>query len=109
MDQEWLLPGLNIPLHRRVNAAFRPLGLPEPKLRVETDFGSTSLLHLLRGTTMLCIAGTEALDMLTGLRPLNLDLGELDLRRNIGVIFHTEAYLSALAQRTIELLQEGVS
>jgi DNA-binding transcriptional LysR family regulator len=109
VDQEWLLPGPSIPLRQRVNAAFRQQGLTEPKLRVETDFASTSLLHLLRDTTMLCIAGTEALDMLTGLRPLNLDLGELDLRRSIGVIFRREAYLSALAQRMIELLQERVS
>jgi len=109
VDQEWLLPGPGIPLRQRVNAAFRQQGLAEPKLRVETDFGSTSLLHLLRDTTMLCIAGTEALDMLTGLRPLNIDLGELDLRRSIGVIFRREAYLSALAQRMIELLQERVS
>ncbi|MGF6298429.1 integrase [Paraburkholderia sp. WC7.3g] len=57
---------------------------------------------------MLCIAGTESLDMLTGLRALNLDPGELDLRRYVGVIFRTEAYLSPLAQRTIELLQERI-
>jgi len=106
VEQEWLLPGPSIPLRRQVDAAFRQQGLAEPKLRVETDFGSTSLLHLLRGTMMLCIAGTESFDMLAGLRALNLDSGELDLRRHIGVIFRTEAYLSPLAQRVIELLQE---
>ncbi|MGF6632907.1 hypothetical protein OKW39_000058 [Paraburkholderia sp. MM6662-R1] len=76
---------------------------------METDFGSTSLLHLLRGTTMLCIAGTESFESLEGLRALNLDMNELDLRRRIGVVFRTGAYLSPLAQRMVALLQERSS
>jgi DNA-binding transcriptional LysR family regulator len=105
-DQEWLLPGPTIPLRQQVDAAFARQGLDAPKLRVETDFGSTSLLHLLRGTAMLCVAGTESFDALEGLRALNLDLSELDLRRHIGVVFRKEAYLSPLAQRAMALLQE---
>lgn len=105
-DQEWLLPGPTIPLRQQVDAAFARLGLDVPRLRVETDFGSTSLLHLLRGTAMLCVAGTESLDALEGLRALNVDTNELDLRRHIGVIFRKDAYLSPLAQRMIALLQE---
>jgi DNA-binding transcriptional LysR family regulator len=108
-DQEWLLPGPTIPLRQQVDAAFARQGLDLPKLRVETDFGSTSLLHLLRGTAMLCVAGTESFDALEGLRALNLDLSELDLRRHIGVVFRKEAYLSPLAQRAMALLQEWTS
>jgi hypothetical protein len=89
-----------------VDTAFIRQGLAAPKLRVETDFGSTSLLHLLRGTTMLCVAGTESFDALEGLRALNLDTNELDLRRHIGVVFRKGAYLSPLAQRAMTLLQE---
>ncbi|WP_027802906.1 LysR family transcriptional regulator [Paraburkholderia dilworthii] len=105
-DQEWLLPGPNILLRQQVDAAFERQCLGLPKLRVETDFGSTSLLHLLRGTTMLCIAGTESFESLEGLRALNLDTDELDLRRRVGVTFRTGAYLSPLAQRAVSLLQE---
>ncbi|SIO68400.1 transcriptional regulator, LysR family [Burkholderia sp. GAS332] len=108
-DQEWLLPGPTIPLRQQVDAAFARQGLDAPKLRVETDFGSTSLLHLLRGTAMLCVAGTESFDALEGLRALNLDPSELDLRRHIGVVFRKEAYLSPLAQRAMALLQEWTS
>ncbi|NPT55154.1 LysR family transcriptional regulator [Paraburkholderia elongata] len=108
-DQEWLLPGPTIPVRQQVDAAFARLGLDLPKLRVETDFGSTSLLHLLRGTAMLCVAGTESFDALEGLRALNLDTNELDLRRHIGVVFRKEAYLSPLAQRAMALLQERTS
>ncbi|MFM0401711.1 LysR family transcriptional regulator [Paraburkholderia aspalathi] len=105
-DQEWLLPGPTIPLRQQVDAAFARQGLDLPKLRVETDFGSTSLLHLLRGTAMLCVAGTESFDTLEGLRALNLDTSELDLRRHIGVVFRKETYHSPLAQRAMALLQE---
>ena len=108
-DQDWLLPGPTIPLRQQVDAAFARQGLDLPKLRVETDFGSTSLLHLLRGTAMLCVAGTESFDALEGLRALNLDTNELDLRRHIGVVFRKEAYLSPLAQRAMALLQEWTS
>lgn len=104
-DQEWLLPGPTIPLRQQVDAAFARQGLDLPKLRVETDFGSSSLLHLLRGTAMLCVAGTESFDALEGLRALNLDTNELDLRRHIGVVVRREAYLSPLAQRAMTLLQ----
>ena len=105
-DQEWLLPGPAIPIRQQVDAAFKKQGLAAPILRVETDFGSSSLLHLLHGTKMLCIAGTESFEMLEGLRALNLDTQELDLRRHVGVIFRTEANLSPLAQRIVALLQE---
>ena len=105
-EQEWLLPGPTIVVRQQVDAAFIRQGLAAPKLRVETDFGSTSLLHLLRGTAMLCVAGTESFDALEGLRALNLDTNELDLRRHIGVVFRKEAYLSPLAQRAMALLQE---
>ncbi|MFM0731772.1 LysR family transcriptional regulator [Paraburkholderia sediminicola] len=106
VDQEWLLPGPTIVVRQQVDAAFVRQGLSAPKLRVETDFGSTSLLHLLRGTTMLCVAGTESFDALEGLRALNLDTNELDLRRHIGVVFRKGAYLSPLAQRAMALLKE---
>lgn len=108
-DQEWLLPGPTTPVRQQVDAAFGKLGLDLPKLRVEADFGSTSLLHLLRGTAMLCVAGTESFDALEGLRALNLDAGELDLRRHIGVVFRKDAYLSPLAQRAMALLREWTS
>ena len=58
---------------------------------------------------MLCVAGTESFDALEGLRALNLDTNELDLRRHIGVVFRKEAYLSPLAQRAMALLQEWTS
>ncbi|WP_323123538.1 LysR family transcriptional regulator [Burkholderia alba] len=107
-DQEWLLPEATVPVRRQIDDAFRARGLAGPRLRVETDFGSPSLLHLLRGTPLLCVGGTEALDQLNGLRALDLQAGELELRRHIGAMHRTGAYMSPLAQRIIALLQEKV-
>ncbi|MGA9911144.1 MAG: LysR family transcriptional regulator [Paraburkholderia sp.] len=104
--QEWLLPRPTIPVRQQLDAAFARQDLAVPKLRVEIDFGCRSLLHLLRGTAMLCVAGTESFNSLGGMRKLNLDTNELDLRRQVGVIYRTDAYLSPLAQRAMALLQE---
>lgn len=107
-DQEWLLPDTTIPVRRQIDDAFRARGLPGPRLRVETDFGSTSLLHLLRGTPLLCVGGTEALDQLDGLRVLDLRADELELRRRIAAMHRAGAYVPPLAQRMITLLQARV-
>ncbi|MCP3727512.1 LysR family transcriptional regulator [Paraburkholderia sp. CNPSo 3272] len=104
--EDWLLPSSHIPVRQQVDEAFRQRGLAGPKLRVETDFGSTSLLHLLRGTTMLCVAGTESMGALRGLRALRLGPEQLDLRRNVGITYRAGAYVSPLAQRLVTLLQE---
>lgn len=105
-NEDWLLPAPHIRVRQQVDEAFRQHHLAGPKLRVETDFGSTSLLHLLRGTTMLCVAGTEAMGALQGLRALRLGPEELDLRRHVGVTYRAGAYLSPLAQRLITVLRE---
>jgi DNA-binding transcriptional LysR family regulator len=104
-DQEWLLPETTLPVRRQIDAAFRARGLSGPRLRVETDFGSTSLLLLLRGTPLLCVSGAEALDQLEGLRALDVRPGELELRRRIAAMHRVGAYLPPLAQRLIALLQ----
>ncbi|WGS47861.1 LysR family transcriptional regulator (plasmid) [Burkholderia sp. JSH-S8] len=107
-EQEWLLPETTIPVRRQIDDAFRARKLAGPRLRIETDFGSTALIQLLRGTHLLCVGGTEALDMLANVRALDLRPGELELRRRIGAIHRTDAYESPLAQRMIALLQEHV-
>ncbi|VWC96849.1 LysR family transcriptional regulator [Burkholderia lata] len=107
-DQEWLLPEATIPVRHRIDDAFRARGLPTPRLRIETDFGNTSLLQLLRGTPLLCVGGTDALDQVSGLRALDLRAGELELDRRIGAMHRAGAYVPPLAQRMIALLRESV-
>ncbi|MDF3833814.1 LysR family transcriptional regulator [Cupriavidus basilensis] len=104
--QEWLLPGAHILLRQQLDAAFRKQGLVAPAPRIETDFGSFSLFHLMRGTQMLSISGANTKAMPAGLRALNIGLDQLDLRRRVGVISRAGAYLSPLAQRMTALLRE---
>ncbi|WP_107311460.1 LysR family transcriptional regulator [Burkholderia metallica] len=108
-DQEWLLPEATIPVRQRIDDAFRARGLPAPRLRVETDFGNTSLLQLLRGTPLLCIGGADALDQVSGLRALDLRAGELKLDRRIGAMHRAGAYVPPLAQRMIALLRDSAA
>ncbi|MDN7545976.1 LysR family transcriptional regulator [Burkholderia cenocepacia] len=108
-DQEWLLPETTIPVRHRIDDAFRARGLPAPRLRVETDFGNTSLLQLLRGTSLLCVGGADALAQVTGLRTLDLRAGELELDRRIGAMHRAGAYVPPLAQRMIALLRESAA
>ncbi|WP_420998287.1 LysR family transcriptional regulator [Cupriavidus sp. 30B13] len=104
--EEWLLPEPHIVLRQQVDAAFRARGLAGPNLRIETDFGSASLFHLMRGTRMLSISGEEPEAMKNGLLALDVGVEELDLRRRVGVITRAGAYLSPLAQRMSVLLEE---
>ncbi|MGO4329970.1 LysR family transcriptional regulator [Cupriavidus sp. 2TAF22] len=104
--EEWLLPEPHIVLRQLVDAAFRERGLAGPNLRIETDFGSASLFHLMRGTRMLSISGGGDEAMLNGLHALDVGVEELDLRRRVGVITRAGAYVSPLAQRMSALLAE---
>jgi DNA-binding transcriptional LysR family regulator len=105
VDEDWLLPGPHIVLRQQVEAAFRQQGLPAPNLRIETDFGSASLFHLVHGTRILSIASAAATNVATGLRPLDLGTDQLDLRRRVGVISRAGAYLSPLAQRMVGIFE----
>ncbi|CAG2142316.1 HTH-type transcriptional regulator CynR [Cupriavidus yeoncheonensis] len=103
VGQQWLLPSAHLPIRQQIDAAFADLGLPRPILRVETDFGNTSLFELVRGTEMLSIAGSTGDS--AGLRPIALQTDALDLGRCVGVMSRAGAYLSPLAQRMIDILE----
>ncbi|EKZ99076.1 LysR family transcriptional regulator [Cupriavidus metallidurans] len=104
-DQQWLLPSAHVLIRQQIDAAFTELGLPAPILRVETDFGSTALFDLVRGTEMLCIAGSTSNGAQAGLRPIALRPDALDLGRRVGVMSRAGAYLSPLALRMIGIFE----
>lgn len=104
-DQQWLLPSSHVLIRQQIDAAFTELGLSAPILRVETDFGSTALFDLVRGTEMLCIAGSTSNGAQAGLRPIALRPDALDLGRRVGVMSRAGAYLSPLALRMIGIFE----
>lgn len=105
VGQQWLLPTTHVLIRQQIDTAFASIGLPAPMLRVETDFGSATLFDLVRGTDMLCIAGSTTNSKRMGLRPIALRADALDLGRRVGVITRAGAYLSPLAQRMIDILE----
>ncbi|WP_207388852.1 LysR substrate-binding domain-containing protein [Stutzerimonas kirkiae] len=104
---QWLLPGPRFSIRQYVERAFRLQGLPLPQARVEVDFGTPTLFQLIAGTRILCIATEETLQsrMLEGMRVLDLAPGQLNLRREVGLIVRSGAYLSPVAERMIEILR----
>jgi DNA-binding transcriptional LysR family regulator len=49
-DQQWLLPSSHVLIRQQIDAALHGTGLARADPARETDFGSTSLFDLVRGT-----------------------------------------------------------
>lgn len=107
--QEWVLPAPHILLRQQIDSAFLAQGLPAPTVRVDLDFSRVSVFQLIKGTNMLGLISMDLGDKAKGLRPLHVAAHELDLRRRIGVMHRSGAYLSPLAHRLMELFREQVA
>ncbi|MFM0161192.1 MULTISPECIES: LysR family transcriptional regulator [Paraburkholderia] len=106
VGHDWLLPGSHVAVRQQVEAAFRNQGLPQPILRIETDFSSPSFVQLVRGTQLLSVASAAPKWAAMGIRPIRLDAQELDLQRRIAIMSRAGAYLSPLAQRMIAIVEQ---
>lgn len=102
----WVLPNPDIAVRQWVDARFIEHGLPPLDVVVEVNTSSVALGRLLRTTDYLTIATESSLHRpdRRGLRPL--PLREAVWPRRVGVTTRKGAYLSPLAQRFIELLQQ---
>ncbi|QGZ65571.1 LysR family transcriptional regulator [Paraburkholderia acidisoli] len=105
LGQEWLLPGSNAAIRQLVSSAFKRQGLPEPSIRVQTDFAIPALLELVRGSQMLCIAGHDPENPQRGVIHLPLADTELDLKREVCAIHRSGGFVSPLATRLIDILR----
>lgn len=107
VEHEWMLPAPSLRVRRHIDQAFAAKGLPMPVVRVESDFAAPSVFQLLRGSLLISGAGADRLSGLQGVRALPLAPGELDLVRLIGALYRTNAYLSPICERLLELLRAG--
>lgn len=105
-QEEWVRPPERILLRQQIEGAFHAQGLPSPRLRVEIDSNRNAMLGLVHGSRCLSVCGQDTLEQLGWLRPLDIPAGKLDLRRRIGVLHRTGAYLTPVVCRLIEILEE---
>ncbi len=101
--EEWILPPPNSQLHGEVLQAFRAQRLDAPRVRITIDFGRPPIPQLVRGTRLLC-PGRAADDPASPLMPLSLPEEQLNLRRKVGILTRSGAYIPPLVQRLAELL-----
>ncbi len=105
-QEEWVLPPKGILLRQQLEEALREQGLPPPKLRVETDSNRPAMLDLLRGSRWLSFCRKNTLAQSGHLRALDIVDGGLHLRRSIGILYRSGAYLAPVVHRLIEILKE---
>lgn len=105
-QEEWVLPPKGILLRQQIEEAFRERDLPPPRLRVETDSNRLTMLDLLRGSRWLSLCGKNTLSQLGHIRALDIADSGLDLRRRIGILYRSGAYLAPVVCRLIEILKE---
>ncbi|AQV94444.1 LysR family transcriptional regulator [Cupriavidus necator] len=104
-QEEWVLPPRRILLRQQIEAAFHAQGLPPPRLRAEIDSNRSAMLGLVQGSRCLSFCGQDALAQLSHLRPLSIPPDKLDLRRRIGILHRSGAYLTPVVCRLIEILK----
>lgn len=105
LDYGWALPSAHIPSRQWLDLAFSARGLPAPDVKLES--GSIALLpRMVARTELLTFVSrhTLALERSADLRELKLQA--TTLRRNLGVTYRREGYLSPAAQRVLKLLRQ---
>ncbi len=104
-DCGWLLPGPFVISTHWLQLAFETQGLDVPHLQIETD---TVLLlrRVIAQTELLTFISRRDLRPSSGVPLAEIDVPELRLRRDLGVLWRPGRYLSAVAQRLIGLLRE---
>jgi DNA-binding transcriptional LysR family regulator len=103
-NERWVLTTPNIPLQQLIDRAFRDRGMRAPECAVEAR-SALLRLQLVAATDLLCFMSAKTLRVVSrGLPIRQLPVKELKLRRNIGIIYREDAYLSPSARRLIDIL-----
>jgi DNA-binding transcriptional LysR family regulator len=103
-DFEWMAPPLDTKVRQHINDMFRKQGIDGPRIRIETDFGSVATYRLMQGTKLLSICGDTTKEQIKPLGLTPIDVADADFKREIGIMYRPDAYLSPLVQRVITLL-----
>lgn len=102
----WMLPGARAVSRQWLQRKFEQLGLPAPTVVVESNTTLSNLASLVGNTNLLTLVSRITLGSDVGRHLEIVPLPTLTWHRKIGLLLRNGAYVSPLAQRLIELLQE---
>lgn len=98
-------PGLGVRARKIVEERLKQLGLKQPPHAVETNSWET-LLDAIAGTDLYSLAPTDAaFRKKWEPRLVAIEIPGLDITQHIGIVTRSDAYLSPLAVRAIELIE----
>ena len=102
----WVLPAKSVEMRRWLDGVFKANGLLGPQVQIETN--SILLLpRLIAETSLLSITSTRNLGCgRVGAHLERLDIETTTMRRNLGVVYRKDSYLSPAAMKVTTLLSE---
>lgn len=107
LDYPWVLPQAEASSRQWLEAAFAARGLPPPPVQIEAN--SIPLLpQLIAGTNLLSFVSRHTIATEKRARLREIQPSHLILRRELGVSSRSGGYLSPVARRLLELLQQQV-
>jgi DNA-binding transcriptional LysR family regulator len=107
VEAQWMLPGPEVAARRNVEGRLAEAGLPPPRVAVEVSNTAAQLSRLLAHSDLVSILSESQLQGPAGAGLAPLPFAEARLLRTIGALRRKGAVLPPLAQRFLELLQEG--
>jgi DNA-binding transcriptional LysR family regulator len=107
--EKWMLPRRGVLARDWLDEVFSAEGLPPPVARIEFSPSHDALLPMVLETDLLSVAGESVCRRMEadGLRAV--DLARVRWRRPVAVLTRTDARLSPIATRFIQLLRENAA
>jgi DNA-binding transcriptional LysR family regulator len=105
-DAGWVLPGPEVLARRRLEARLAEQGLPAPRVVVQMDSTVALVPSVLRGSDLLAVMSRFSVAPAGAAGLAVLPLADASWRRRVGIVTRRGSYLSPLAGRFMELLQE---
>ncbi|MGH8674605.1 MAG: LysR family transcriptional regulator [Burkholderiales bacterium] len=102
--EAWVAQPIQIHVRRLLDKRVSDAGLPPLRIRIESDSNAIGRLTLLRGTSLLTLHSSREQAAFERLGLRVLDVADLSLDRQIGLMRRREGYVSPLATRLAELL-----
>ncbi len=105
LKYEWVLPSLQAPSRQWIDTLFESYELPKPHVQVEAN--SVPLLpQLIAGTDLLSFISRHEVGLHSQARLKEVPLHAAVLRRELGVSYRADGYLSPVAKRLMILLEQ---